>query len=1037
MKNIKYISLFFVCLLAFVICINATFIIAEEEIITGTGDQIVREFMSNVKSSAEKGENLGVPSQKFKGSDATLTDEPNGSYEAGEKFTLTSTEPIEYKGSSVSEIKITVERSERLTDRELYEIANKRWEYPFSSYEEYRSMVENDLLDGKYAELMNAVGAELSNPVEVLLYQNADGTWVGEWPDELGDPDLYAISGVAFKTADGQTYGRDLYAYEMVYFDQGLEEIEPEKSATDENPKYDGNSGNAERAYAYPLINSSYYTHLEPDTIVGDIVAKDDKYNVTEAIPTSEMLKVTATADESLYEIEERRWTAVAGVENVTITTKINYFYERCPHWTHETKCKYLKTDKYKDCNCNKYQIHGSERYPGCYGTETKTHTTKYSTSQQATFYDVPVSNIYPSTKALFTGLPTDNSSVLMNLTGTGGGGPQTLSYQKILPSYRKTANTYRNEGEYNSKEVHDYLYTCACNNIDMACLSAAQNALKGNVNYSYKDLKITKTYSNGVTPKVGTVSNSLEKNPDTLIADDKANGNYSTNGIIWYANGTAYNFDPNDVFVHTPVVNNTKLSVEKFVNQKVTKDANRTYLQLDKSFTITIPNSGQHISVKGYGNRRFNSSGNLTITPKSTSWGEKVTIKIPFDVYRNNSDGTKEFIAANTLQQVKCDTAYTYTIPVWVWEGNYTIETRVIAENQQNDNAEDGANLNYNNYIAKKDIPVEIVGKIYDLRVSSSNDPGWYNNIKNNYVTAEEFPFGQKGQNKITSYKYAPKLGYTFVFDFKTKGRKSNSIDVSAYPEFYFVSKNGGNAEKVDLYYNTVNEKAVKINESDTRVPLSVNYSDTYMKVSQQEKIDSNKIYKTKYNYNLSVNIGTFANMHMPHSLRLCYNNFEEYVKKLYGTNSTKSSIIENAKLTSYSDENGGGENIVIGSVGHWYAGYRLPASTIAVTPGTKVTASNMDSVKKKDGYILVKMNIKTNYETWEYLKYTGPEALNEGSNTPTVDWEKSYDPNNSSNSEEVTLPNGKPAKVPNGTIIIYDSDLRSTNDAESTGTH
>ena len=169
-----------------------------------------------------------------------------------------------------------------------------------------------------------------------------------------------------------------------------------------------------------------------------------------------------------------------------------------------------------------------------------------------------------------------------------------------------------------------------------------------------------------------------------------------------------------------------------------------------------------------------------------------------------------------------------------------------------------------------------------------------------------------------------------------------------------------------------------------------------------------------------------------------MCYNNFDEYVGKLYGKNATKESIISDATKVTYDDETNGGKNIVIGSVGHWFVGYRLPASTIAVDPDTKVTPSNVNSVKKVDGYILVKMNIKTNYQNESYLKYTGPEGLNENANVPDPDWEKGYDdPSNPSNHQDITLPNGNPAAVPNGTIIIYDSDLRSTNDAETSGTH
>ncbi len=317
---------------------------------------------------------------------------------------------------------------------------------------------------------------------------------------------------------------------------------------------------------------------------------------------------------------------------------------------------------------------------------------------------------------------------------------------------------------------------------------------------------------------------------------------------------------------------------------------------------------------------------------------------------------------------------------------------------------------------------------------MSSSNDPGWLNQIVNGYVTAENFPFGQDGQNTNKMYKYAPKLGYTFVFDFKTKGRKSNNMDVSAYPEFYFVSKSGGDATKVDLYYNTTTERAVKIDPNDARIPLLVRYTLPYMKVPAQEMIDSNKIYTTKIDYTKDVSVGTFAHMYLPHDLRLCYNNFAEYVGKLYGSNSTKASIVGNAASTSYANETGGGENIVIGSVGHWFAGYRLPSSTVAVDPGTTVTSANMDSVKKKDGYILVRMVIKSKFDSWDYLQYIGPEALNENgevtSPNPKEDWTKPI-------IKQAILPNGKPANVPGGTIVIYDADLRSSNDYESAGTH
>jgi len=340
--------------------------------------------------------------------------------------------------------------------------------------------------------------------------------------------------------------------------------------------------------------------------------------------------------------------------------------------------------------------------------------------------------------------------------------------------------------------------------------------------------------------------------------------------------------------------------------------------------------------------------------------------------------------------------------------------------------------NSSATNYVATKTIPVEIIGKIYDLRVSSSNDPGWESiySWKNqtNYIAADEFPFGSQGQNKNTAYKYAPKLGYTFVFDFKTKGTKSNNIDISVQPEgFYFISRDGKTTQEVDLYYNTISTKNIKITPKDTNVDLTVNLRNSYMKVASQEFVDSSRIYNNKYNYSLGVKVGTFAKMNLPHNLRLCYNNFSEYINKLYGLGSTENTISKNA----------GNKDTVIGSVGHWYAGYRLPASTKAIPKGSDINNAIKNNSFLTDGYILVKFDIKTKYQNssgnYDYLQYMGPEGINEaGDNTGKliIDWTKNtYHP--------ITLPNGKTAQVPVGSVAIFDASLRSSNDAEIGGTH
>lgn len=122
-----------------------------------------------------------------------------------------------------------------------------------------------------------------------------------------------------------------------------------------------------------------------------------------------------------------------------------------------------------------------------------------------------------------------------------------------------------------------------------------------------------------------------------------------------------------------------------------------------------------------------------------------------------------------------------------------------------------------------------------------------------------------------------------------------------------------------------------------------------------------------------------------------------------------------------------------VIGSVGHWYAGYRLPASTVAIKEGGNIKTAS----KKTNGYILVKFNIKSKYNPWDYLKYHGPEALNEGNYNNKGDWNNPYNPNQPQNAQKIKLPNGKNAIIPKGTIALFESDYRANNDYETEGTH
>ena len=85
-----------------------------------------------------------------------------------------------------------------------------------------------------------------------------------------------------------------------------------------------------------------------------------------------------------------------------------------------------------------------------------------------------------------------------------------------------------------------------------------------------------------------------------------------------------------------------------------------------------------------------------------------------------------------------------------------------------------------------------------------------------------------------------------------------------------------------------------------------------------------------------------------------------------------------------------------------------------------------------------LVKFDIITNYNEWDYLQYIGPESLNEpGELDKTPDGTPKDFTKNPPDFQPTTLPNGKPAIVPIGTIGIIETDLRAYSDFETEGTH
>lgn len=917
--------------------------------------------------------------------------------------------PVDSNGEPITSLSITLQSYQNVTSEEvaiaMYE------DNPF-----LQSIMTKEEAIAYITGLDNVSSArygQYSETYQAEIIFTEGGKFIVKIPEDVDEEYFLAIVKIE-NPETGELIEID--EYYRLFIASGNPEREEDDDSKDEED--DGHR------YYSVKNNETNYVDMEP-SISASISSQ--QYDVTSGIPTSENLTYFINTDNALYNITTRATTVVTGVRDITIKLTVSYDQKFSEVEYNESGEQIVKTWTEK-----KYL--------------TKTVTTDYAYELPKTIlYDVTSSNIYPVLNGVLVAQNGENmlSSGSMVFKGSNSISPQFLKVVVQNPQVNDVETGYL--GHYSSRSVaSDVLERNNGTSVKNRIKAAVHAALSytGNVNYAYYGLNVTTTSHNGVKPVVAKASAATTK----LIQSTSQNGVYSGNGTVLYAGGNIFPAVPNSVKVHTPVVDNSYISsTSEFINQKINKDANRKYLMLDEQFTIYMPNDGTHNDIKGYGTRNYNSWQG--VTGLKTTWGKIKDVKLPFDAYLHyTKNGTthKYFVKANTWLSESgaagvtalTNNSYTFTIPVWVKEQTYEIQTRVIAENATKTEMyalmEAGKNSLETNYVATNTIPVEVIGKIYDLKVSASNDSGWSSIYswanKTSYIDATELPFGAEGQNKNIAYKYAPKLGYTFIFDFKTKGTKSNNIDISVQPEgFYFVSRDGSSTQEVDLYYNTTTQKNVKITTSDSKVNLSVKLRDSLLKVAAQELVDSTRIYNSKYNYALSVKIGTLAKLNLPQDVRMCYDNFEEYVNSLYGKGSTKVSISQNA----------GSTDTVIGSVGHWYAGYKLPASTKAIPLGTDLNTAIANNSFLTDGYILVKFDIKTKYQNasgnYQYLQYMGPEAINDvGENTGILkeDWTRD-------SMKTITLPNGKSAQVPVGTVAIYDASLRSSNDSESVGTH
>lgn len=631
------------------------------------------------------------------------------------------------------------------------------------------------------------------------------------------------------------------------------------------------------------------------------------------------------------------------------------------------------------------------------------------------------------------------------------------------------------------------------------------------------RDVKYYIPYTPGRAPLY-----SFYRNKDLFVQEKALNQTYSTNFEGDYRlieavvdnNTTIQKFEPrngtklnvekfiiNSLNVNTPIINNTTLKPEEdntnstqlangvTISNNVARYNNSSIiLNLDKKFTITIPNAGNHISSKGYGNRNYNVDGTkandlagtinadrmkrnyedmitedyqkkYNVETEENSYGptfaEMKLIKFPYDVYLLNPDkgdttrqqkGAPQLFKAgewyNLYDYIKPSvTTYTFVLPIWVkdahdykvsnGEGIYTL---VVAENCPADKLQAAMNnpasvkKNARNekadYILGKTFDTYVSGRVYDLEVRDSDDPGYMNKVP--ALKCNNLPLAQAGQ--VKAYKLGLKLGYRFYFDLKTKGISNNTIGLK--PKIYYVPLTGGTAtDDIALFYHSKTNLYNKLTEKDLYVNMmmaqthgNVNNAQFTSETIYAKALNTSRVFTNRNTIGKLINGLVLKNA----TEKLPYDNVKEEMSVCgfaeLGLDAFLASAGQSATI------NGNQHNIRNAS-GHWYGEYYLPASTL-VYKGTTTTRENAMASKNilAGGYLIVafeEITTGTNGTGKGYLTYSAP--------TTNTQWQKEEA------HQSVKLPNGRTATVPTaGTpMAIYQIGLKANSDYETEGTH
>lgn len=760
-----------------------------------------------------------------------------------------------------------------------------------------------------------------------------------------------------------------------------------------------------------------------------------ERFDVLQGIPTSESLYANVLAKEYLYKNKFVQWAGKC-------------YYEVQVTKTYELTWK-EKQEKGTDPKT------GKPIYEDVDMSETETVTKEYKIERPFYYWTVDNLEVYGIDNAVMENYALPSESVVLFPNGytppnVNVDHDGAMSSHIEQAEYEKTVDlgTETVSGTTSKPSVPNQDFKADAEKV-VGKVKVKNDSLTFNGSTIMDDTQTEeKTPSPGKIPDPKEIGQDVLYESDLMIDREKVNkANTPSIGSIQYeliesVNGGAPQTFPinliNSVTVHTPTVVFASVSDDAAHNQKTIPSPGRSAVILDRPFTVTIPTSGQHRNIPGYGNRDY------------AKYISDKQVWFPFDVYSGNGS---VFYPKQTWISIPVNQEITeFFLPVWVDEGNYNVLFRSFAENSPSSGftTQPDANLDWPNHVATRSVPVEVIGRVYDFRITDIADFNWETVFRTKkgstnptgaaYWTGDRdidgdprgnsFPYilpVREGSHPNPSFKnVAVKTGYRFSFDLKTKGNMFGAGDgIRIVPTFYYIGKDGKNRKEVDLYYHTNEKKFIKIGSVDDTIKRYTILNDPYRNLTNSTLTDT-----------------ADALWNLPDTQRGSSTR-EQYIER-YFKNAVKPTWIGGYSklLLTWPVRTFEGSTLVPPSVDPqrafvseqmWYGEYTVPAAAYVVAKGTNLAEygrthklDDKSPIFMRNGYIIVNFNIETirnEDAAHPHLQYIhGPldnQWRMEGFRSSFTDR------------------NGKSFALLDGDVLFYNANASSYDDFESRVTH